>query len=56
MSTYTATIRWSRTGDGDFAKGQYSRANSTVTLNLFQGPFSERAAWVSAMDAETSSA
>jgi organic hydroperoxide reductase OsmC/OhrA len=28
LSTYTATIRWSRTGDGDFAKGQYSRAHS----------------------------
>jgi organic hydroperoxide reductase OsmC/OhrA len=28
MSTYTATVRWSRTGDGDFAKGQYSRAHS----------------------------
>ena len=27
MSTYTATIRWNRTGDGDFAKGQYSRAH-----------------------------
>ena len=27
MSTYTATIRWIRTGDGDFAKGQYSRAH-----------------------------
>jgi organic hydroperoxide reductase OsmC/OhrA len=27
MSTYTATIRWSRTGDGAFAKGQYSRAH-----------------------------
>lgn len=27
MSTYTATIRWSREGDGDFAKGQYSRAH-----------------------------
>ena len=27
MSTYTATIRWSRSGDGDFAKGQYSRAH-----------------------------
>ena len=26
MSTYTATIRWSRTG-GEFAKGQYSRAH-----------------------------
>ena len=27
MSTYTATVRWSRTGDGDFTKGQYSRAH-----------------------------
>ena len=27
MSTYTATIRWSRIGGGDFAKGQYSRAH-----------------------------
>ena len=27
MSAYTATIRWSRSGDGDFAKGQYSRAH-----------------------------
>ncbi len=29
MSTYTATIRWSRTGDGaeGFAKGQYSRGH-----------------------------
>ena len=27
MSTYTATIRWSRSGDGDFTKGQYSRAH-----------------------------
>jgi organic hydroperoxide reductase OsmC/OhrA len=27
MSNYTATIRWSRTGEGDFAKGQYSRAH-----------------------------
>src|SRR3954462_5384278 len=30
MSTYTATIRWSRTGEGDFAKGQYSRAHQWV--------------------------
>src|SRR4051794_27515969 len=30
MSTYTAIIRWSRTGDGDFAKGQYSRAHQWV--------------------------
>ena len=28
MSTYTATIRWNRTGDGDFIKGQYSRAHT----------------------------
>jgi organic hydroperoxide reductase OsmC/OhrA len=27
MSTYTATIRWSRTGEGDFTKGQYSRTH-----------------------------
>ena len=27
MSTYTAMIRWSRSGDGDFTKGQYSRAH-----------------------------
>lgn len=27
MSTYTATIRWKRTGEGDFTKGQYSRAH-----------------------------
>jgi organic hydroperoxide reductase OsmC/OhrA len=27
MSTYTATIRWSREGAPDFAKGQYSRAH-----------------------------
>ena len=27
MSTYTATVRWARSGDGDFTKGQYSRAH-----------------------------
>ena len=27
MNTYTATIRWTRKGDGDFTKGQYSRAH-----------------------------
>ena len=27
MSTYTATVRWSRTGEGDFTKGQYSRGH-----------------------------
>ena len=30
MSTYTAAIRWTRTGPGDFAKGQYSRARMGV--------------------------
>ena len=28
MSTYTATIRWSRNGAEGFARGQYSRAHS----------------------------
>ena len=27
MSTYIATVRWSRSGEGDFTKGQYSRAH-----------------------------
>ncbi len=27
MSTYTATVRWSREGSEGFAKGQYSRAH-----------------------------
>jgi organic hydroperoxide reductase OsmC/OhrA len=27
MSIYTARIRWTRKGEGDFAKGQYSRAH-----------------------------
>ena len=27
MSTYTATVRWRRSGEGDFSKGQYSRAH-----------------------------
>src|SRR5687768_5223585 len=30
MTTYTATIRWTRTGEGDFTKGQYSRAHEWV--------------------------
>lgn len=30
MSTYTATIRWSRKSDGDFTKGQYSRVHEWV--------------------------
>jgi organic hydroperoxide reductase OsmC/OhrA len=27
VSTYTATIRWTRSGDDEFTKGQYSRAH-----------------------------
>ncbi len=27
MSTYIATIHWTRSGEGDFARGQYSRAH-----------------------------
>jgi organic hydroperoxide reductase OsmC/OhrA len=30
MSIYIATIHWSRSGDGNFAKGQYSRAHEWV--------------------------
>ncbi len=30
MSTYTATIRWTRDSSTDFAKGQYSRAHEWV--------------------------
>ena len=30
MSIYTATIRWTRAGGRDFAKGQYSRAHEWV--------------------------
>ena len=30
MSTYTATIRWSRDASQDFAKGQYSRVHEWV--------------------------
>ena len=28
MSTYTATIRWTRDPDTDFARGQYSRTHN----------------------------
>ncbi len=30
MSSHDATIRWSRTGDGDFTKGQYSRVHEWI--------------------------
>jgi hypothetical protein len=32
MSTPAATIRWSRTGDGDFLKGQYGRARRLALI------------------------
>jgi hypothetical protein len=37
MSTYTATIRWNRAGEGDFAKGQYSRALPSPSLRGAEG-------------------
>ena len=43
MSTYTATIRWIRTGDGDFAKGQYSRAHAMGVRRRRAGPGERRA-------------
>ena len=50
MSTYTATIHWSRTGDGDFLKGQYSRAHEWafaggVTLPASASPHIGPAPW-----------
>jgi hypothetical protein len=32
MSTSTATIHWSRAGEGDFAKGQYDRAQRRALI------------------------
>jgi len=54
LSTYTATIRWSRTGDGDFTKGQYSRAHewafdggavvpASASPHIVPAPWSDRA-------------
>ncbi|HWI87823.1 MAG TPA: hypothetical protein VNS11_01065 [Sphingomicrobium sp.] len=40
MSTYTATIRWGRTGNGDFTKGQYSRAHLNRHPELVSGSIS----------------
>jgi hypothetical protein len=34
VSSYTATIRWSRDSSTDFAKGQYSRARLFVIANV----------------------
>lgn len=50
MSTYTATIRWTRKGDGDFTKGQYSRAHEWafdggVTLPASASPLVVPAPW-----------
>jgi organic hydroperoxide reductase OsmC/OhrA len=50
LSTYTATIRWTRTGDGDFIKGQYSRAHEWafdggVTLPASASPHVVPAPW-----------
>ena len=50
MSIYSATIRWKRTGAGDFLKGQYSRAHEWsfdggVTLPASASPHIVPAPW-----------
>jgi organic hydroperoxide reductase OsmC/OhrA len=50
MSTYTATVRWHRRDDGEFTKGQYSRAHSWsfdggVTLPASASPHVVPAPW-----------
>jgi organic hydroperoxide reductase OsmC/OhrA len=50
MTTYTATIRWARSGDGDFSKGQYSRAHqwsfdSGLTVPASPSPHIVPAPW-----------
>lgn len=59
MSTYTATIRWTRKEDGDFTKGQYSRAHSWefdggVTVPASPSPHVVPAPWsdLNAVDPE----
>lgn len=59
MSTYTATIRWTRTGDGDFIRGQYSRAHEWafdggVTVPASPSPHVVPAPWsdLNAVDPE----
>ena len=59
MSTYTATIRWSRKAEGDFAKGQYSRAHTWefdggVTVPASPSPHVVPAPWsdLNAVDPE----
>ena len=50
MSTYTATIRWTRDPETDFARGQYSRAHSWsfdggITLAASASPHIVPAPW-----------
>jgi organic hydroperoxide reductase OsmC/OhrA len=50
MSTYTATIRWSRDPETDFARGQYSRAHNWsldggITLAASASPHIVPAPW-----------
>jgi len=59
MSTYTATIRWTRKDDGDFTKGQYSRAHTwefdgDVTVPASPSPHVVPAPWseLNAVDPE----
>ena len=59
MSIYTATIRWTRKADGDFTKGQYSRAHTWefdggVTVPASPSPHVVPAPWsdLSAVDPE----
>ena len=59
MSTYTATIRWTRKDGGDFTKGQYSRAHTwefdgDVTVPASPSPHVVPAPWseLNAVDPE----
>ncbi|MCH8617284.1 OsmC family protein [Sphingomonas sp. SM33] len=59
MSIYTATIRWTRKDDGDFTKGQYSRAHEWefdggVTVPASPSPHVVPAPWsdLNAVDPE----
>ena len=50
MSTYTATIRWTRDPETDFARGQYSRAHNWsfdggITLAASASPHIVPAPW-----------
>jgi organic hydroperoxide reductase OsmC/OhrA len=53
MSTYTATIRWTRNPETDFARGQYSRAHhwsfdGGITLTASASPRIVPAPWSNA--------